>query len=136
MKLGEHCPICKTTCVYFSVEDGAFGTYIHNIQKVKEPIPLFTTEDKAAIFEGMEYWYVSGNSWKLVKCGPAKRNAVDVADGWFFSTKETAENWIGCNKPVLTFKEVTDWISRSQSQRSFEISEIYEIVKSKIKTDQ
>ena len=134
-------PPCKIT-KFIIADDGTMVTEndgncrnpLHQIEKVKEPIPVFTTEDGVPIFEGMEYWYVSGNSWKLVKCGPAKRNAVDVADGWFFSTKEAAEDYIVENNPCISIKEISEITLLYDTE--FLFKQLEKLVKSKIKNGQ
>jgi len=135
-------PPCKIT-KFIIADDGTMITEndgncrnpLHQIEKVKESIPLFTTEDNVPVFEGMEYWYVSCNSWKLLKCGPAKINAVDVADGWFFSTKEAAEDYIVVYKPCLSIWDIACSTIPASAANSL-MDQLKSIVKIKIKTDQ
>jgi len=80
----------------------------------KEPIPLFVTEEGIWIFEGDEYYFVDKELYSIH--GP--RNTKD--NYWhaehhryflYFSTYETAQEWVIYNKPCLSIKDINDnWI--------------------------
>lgn len=85
-------------------------SFLQNIQKIKEPIPLFTTVDGKDIYEGCEYWKttVLEGCWKCDKTTAKKRKYPPPSYFKCFSTKENCEEYILMNKPVLS---VNDFLS-------------------------
>lgn len=86
-----------------------YGCVISVAKKLKEPIPLFTTEDGVPIFESddKELWHLSPNmdlSWS----GSRFLSKQNRSYFKIFSTKEAAEEYIMLNKPFMSIQNVMD----------------------------
>lgn len=85
---------------------------------IKEKPILFTSEDSKEIREGDNYWYLNtiGSNlrtpWKVCesRTNPGARIDISNKDTKRFSTKEAADSWVVENKPVLSYKEVIEYI--------------------------
>jgi len=91
--------------------------YLFNIEHIKEP--LFTTFDNVDIYEGDEYYTI----WKDLRSNFIMRYNADKTSGkdihiTYFSTKQAAENYIICNKPVLSLTETLNIINEQISKDS------------------
>lgn len=103
------------------------GIDFSKIKKVKQKLPLFTTQDGVKIFEHDHYFVVNrdfmmggmcnGLGWYNPKSGEK-----------YFSTRDSAEEYILQNKPIqVSYKEINGFISPLKSNK------VYEFFKSKIK---
>jgi len=98
----------KMNCNDFSIKDTRcfiHGVNIYNVEKVKQPIKLFTTEDGVSVYDGMELYSVSIQTFELGHVG--KRSTTLVTKGhreWYkyFSTESAANEYILLNKPCLS----------------------------------
>lgn len=74
---------------------------ITKIEKVKQP--LFITEDGKEIFKGDKFWFADKYKFSEgTACDSDIRPTLK-----HFSTKEAAENYVVCNKPCLSFHDVS-----------------------------
>ena len=90
------------------------NTPINEIEKVKEPIPLFTTEDGKEIKEVIGFvWFVNSvynmskisvfDTISILKEYEGKEITFKL-----FSTEEAAKEYILMNKPVLSLQDLLD----------------------------
>ncbi len=93
-----------------SPQHGLVSASIETLSKVKQPIPLFTTEDGIEIFEGDRVWFVNDamhvDQYDFIKMGG--ENDLKYYPNWYkyFSTKEKAEDWILMNRPCLSVNDL------------------------------
>ncbi len=116
------------------------------LDKVKQPIPLFTTEDGVKIFTNDRYYFVVESNLTLLHAWEARHAVADYThdEGEYkkpplgavqFSTKEKAEEYILFNKPCLSVNDVV--VAHEKWYRDFESSVSFkyflkELAKSKI----
>lgn len=83
---------------------------LNAIQKVKEPIVLFTTEDGIKIYEGDCFFTLNLCSWVIVSDWKYQDlTGFNLEKNYkYFSTKEAAETFVWKHKELLSFREVMD----------------------------
>ena len=82
------------------------------IEKVKQPIPLFTTSDLVPIYNEDENVYVVDRFWEVGKymaviAAGAKKERPPIE---IFSTKEKAEEYISHYKKRFSANDIEEWI--------------------------
>ena len=115
--------------------DGNSANPLNEIEKVKEPIPAFVSDDGVPVFPDQNFWVVAPKTsfgWAPVRliCED-KTNKKHPS----FSTKEAAEDYILVHKPCLSIWDIVINISPASTANSI-AKQLKSIVKSKIKTDQ
>lgn len=106
---------------------------------LKQPKPLFRTEDGVDIFHGGEYWQITSDWY------PQKENAIEINRYLYiklgllqkkrFSKKEKAEEYILLNKPVLSVNDVNDTLKKliaGYNEDSYLVKGLKEFAKSKL----
>lgn len=113
---------------------GNGGIKLLKIEKVKAPILI--TEDYVEIYNNSPVYYVNSDytfGWEGVILNNIYKKQTT---GWYFSTREKADEYILLNKPVLSINDVKDnfvWHLNSANQSSKSIVEkLKELVKSKL----
>jgi len=126
-----------------NINDGCFFE-LQDLQKAKTP--LFTTEDGVDIFEGDDFYYVKfiqynmtmGKPFEIVK-GNHPTFKYEPQFEKYFSTKETAEEYILMNKPCLSLNDIfKDVEEMRKGLKTFENSQLAKrfkkLVKQKLKS--
>lgn len=122
----------------FFIEDGKMMlkqdsgvSQLRHIEKVKEPIPLFTTEDGKEIFEGYkgDLWRVfttptSYEEWKPYNFGMPQYKGLGEK---YFSTEDAAKEYIKMNKPCLSLNDLLDnWSDVGSGGKHFESAPMFQ----------
>lgn len=98
-------------------ESDTWGVNISVLSKVKEPIPLFTTEDGVNKYKGDNCWYWDSKSddmpsvWYSLPEPLILLNNTDISGYKYFSTKEAAYEYILLNHPQLSIQDVMNQLS-------------------------
>jgi hypothetical protein len=77
---------------------------VNIIEKIENRKPLFLTEDGKEVFEGDTVWIVSKNNL-TVWSRKADNSPLD-SDHEFFSSKDSADEYVFRNKPCLSFNDI------------------------------
>lgn len=108
------------------------GTWI----EYKEPEVLFTTEDGVDVVDSEQTVYFVDNyfSFYKKKAINASNRIKNNCTYKYFSTEKAAKNYIKCNKPVLSYKEVLNlydenWVRPDRDKFK---SQLTKLVKSKL----
>lgn len=82
----------------------------YELEHVKKVVkkPIFTTLDGVEIFEGMSYAYIDGNKIKEKKSADKYSGKDDLKK--YFSTRQTAEQYLIENTSCLSFKDLERYI--------------------------
>jgi len=105
-------------------------------EKVKEPIPLFTTEDGVKVFENYrnvlstvfsDFSFNYDCSLHQIKSDTEFYPEVKI-----FSTKEAAEEYIERYKPVLSFSDIANEVNYSSDSQQSLLIRLKELIKTKI----
>ncbi len=75
------------------------------IETIKKSKPLFTTSDGVNVFEGDTVYFVN-EYFEIIKHIATKEDSLMITT--YFSTLEAAEMYCLKNKPLLSFKEISD----------------------------
>ncbi len=117
---------------------------ISEISKVKQPIPLFTTEDGVEIFEKDEYCIVmteEGYGFEPYTFAFYTHGDIKKANCYShcktFSSRAKANEYILLNKPCLSLKDIEDSILEYHGENykglfKIEIEKLRELAKSKV----
>lgn len=104
--------------------------WLEDLKHIKQP--LFTTEDGVDIFEGDDFYYVKfiqynmtmGKPFEIVK-GNHPTFKYEPQFEKYFSTKETAEEYILMNKPCLSLNDIfKDVEEMRKGLKTFENSQL------------
>jgi hypothetical protein len=98
----------------------------HLLKVFKEP--LFTTEDGKNIYEGDDYWFVSGK--EIIYNSSANSYLNKDHDGKRFSSLSSAEEYVLKNTACLSFDDVCKIFDRKLPMKEF--CELNRLVKEKI----
>lgn len=102
--------------------------YLENISKIKQP--LFTTEDGVDMYVGNKYYSINANLQENIQELFATKNTIKSCFYRYFSTKESAKEYIILNKPCLSINDVFEHTQMFNLGKWGEALE--ELVKSKL----
>jgi len=109
-----------------------FGYWqLKDIEKVKEPIPLFITSDKVSLYNEDDEYFRVYDDYSYGKFKVKNKPSYEVTAT--FSTKEAAEEYILMNKPCLSVMDLkTHFNSHHFGEGEYQLKRLKELAKSKI----
>lgn len=120
-----------------SFEGGLRSAHINNLEKVEQPIPLFTTEDGVLIYPNDTFYYI-GDAFNICKTMSLHKTDFNSKRLKAFSTQSSAENYVIENKNSINYIDLyqnSSWYDGGgiNERRVFNVAFIKMLIKSKIK---
>jgi hypothetical protein len=116
--------------MYATMTDGKYLSNLSSLRKYNKP--LFRTEDNKPIYEGDYYFPVNKNFFQCGRCNGLGWYQPDSGEK-YFSTKEAAEDYINCNKPCLSYNDISNYYDSVVNRFAPPFKEgLKELVKQKI----
>jgi hypothetical protein len=103
-------------------------TSYQDFATLEKRTPLFKTEDGVDVFKDEDYWYTNNEFIGPLRCNTYTLSAIYVKR---FSTKESAENYVLLNRPLLSVQDILNLHNEPTSHNQYE-DRIKELAKSKL----
>jgi len=116
--------------------DHAGGSWLNDVEKVKEEI-ILTTNDGVDLKFGDKYFVASPESYQIFEASAGITFKTERWEGCGFSTRELAEEWVLMNKPLLSLDNLLSvWtleVERERNRKSPMFQRFKEVAEKKLK---
>lgn len=123
--------------LWVRTEEKGGAVSLNDIQKVKERVPLFTTEDGKDIFEDDTYWTMDASDFNFWYSGAAAECYDSGKDKGvkYFSTEDKAKEYIKWNKELFSLAQimaVSEYVVGNGRMYKFDRDKLIELAQKKI----
>jgi hypothetical protein len=104
--------------------DHAGGSWLNDVEKVKEEI-ILTTNDGVNLKFGDKYFVASPESYQIFEASAGITFKTERWKGRGFSTRELAEEWVLMNKPLLSLEDLLSVWGVEPKKEVYNISPLF-----------